>query len=320
MLIEFALLREVLAAPTPSQGELHEACLAQLADLLLTDGLVRDLRDGGWSQQVLNDLGNLSIAGKQLFEALAGPGACRLRPAPATSLPPPADAYEWLYEALGSQEQSAQNRKMTAVLAPHALAEEQADPFIVSVQRLHGALWWQARSCSIRLERTTSDYLRHLAPVLLHSNSLMFIDPNLDPRKANYAQFEKLLLATPQGGNKPRIEIHRSQKASGPDGRPEYPNRNEWMGRFAPLGEALRPRGLKAEVFIWPDFHDRYLISNLIGLSVPNGFDVATDLRKHPLRTTWTRLGRRDADEVQREYDGKVNEGRLGCEPFMIGA
>lgn len=62
----------------------------------------------------------------------------------------------------------------------------------------------------------------------------------------------------------------------------------------------LRAAGLHAEVFIWDDFHDRYLISNLIGVSLPNGFDTT---RNPDSITRWTRLGRSDRDDVQREFD-----------------
>ena len=65
------------------------------------------------------------------------------------------------------------------------------------------------------------------------------------------------------------------------------------------LGKPLRAAGLQAEVYIWDDFHDRFLISNLVGISLPNGFDTGG---AHKL-TRWTRLGRTDRDDVQREFD-----------------
>ena len=62
----------------------------------------------------------------------------------------------------------------------------------------------------------------------------------------------------------------------------------------------LRAARLHAEVFVWDDFHDRYLISNLVGISLPNGFDTT---RNPDSITRWTRLGRCDRDDVQREFD-----------------
>ena len=66
------------------------------------------------------------------------------------------------------------------------------------------------------------------------------------------------------------------------------------------LSGLLRAADLKAEVFVWDDFHDRYLISNLVGISLPNGFDTN---RNPNSATSWTRLSRTDSDDVLREFD-----------------
>ena len=66
------------------------------------------------------------------------------------------------------------------------------------------------------------------------------------------------------------------------------------------ISDKLRAAGLQAEVFVWDDFHDRYLISNLVGISLPHGLGTTRD----PYSVTrWTRLGRNDRDGVQREFD-----------------
>ena len=71
------------------------------------------------------------------------------------------------------------------------------------------------------------------------------------------------------------------------------------------LSGLLRAADLKAEVFVWDDFHDRYLISNLVGISLPNGFDTTGNPNSV---TRWTRLGRTDSDDVLREFE--PNNGR----------
>ena len=67
----------------------------------------------------------------------------------------------------------------------------------------------------------------------------------------------------------------------------------------------LHAAGLQAEVFVWDDFHDRYLISNLVGIALPNGFD--TDRNPNSV-TSWARLSRTDSDDVLREFE--PNNGR----------
>ncbi len=46
------------------------------------------------------------------------------------------------------------------------------------------------------------------------------------------------------------------------------------------------------------DFHDRYLISNLTGICLNNGFDTSTakDL------TTWTKLSSVDREDINKEF------------------
>ena len=66
------------------------------------------------------------------------------------------------------------------------------------------------------------------------------------------------------------------------------------------LQAVAKSAGVSVEVFLWDDFHDRYLITDLIGISLPHGFGTT----KAPnTQTTWTRLGRNDRDSVQREFD-----------------
>ena len=104
------------------------------------------------------------------------------------------------------------------------------------------------------------------------------------------------------------IEIYKvCYEGSGP-GR-TFPTNEEWKRRFKTAWEnELKNLSLKIEVYIWDDFHDRYLISNLIGISCPNGFDITTNVNDI---TTWTKLGKVDKDDVQREFDPASNKHQL---------
>jgi hypothetical protein len=128
----------------------------------------------------------------------------------------------------------------------------------------------------------------------------MFIDPHLNPSQHRYREFSQLLLSTAGRIHSPLIEIHRvCYIGSGPSRT--ILSEDEWKSVFqGAWASELRSAGFSLEVFIWDDFHDRYLISNLIGISVPYGFDTTTSLSSI---TTWTRLGRQDRDNIQREFD-----------------
>ena len=65
------------------------------------------------------------------------------------------------------------------------------------------------------------------------------------------------------------------------------------------LEPELRKAGVEVRIFLWDDFHDRFLASNLIGLSWSNGFDTNEDAASS---VTVTRLSRSDRDDLQKEF------------------
>jgi hypothetical protein len=73
---------------------------------------------------------------------------------------------------------------------------------------------------------------------------------------------------------------------------------------------------MKASVYVWDAFHDRYLITNHVGIVLPYGFDISEDTKE---MTTWTRLAPRDRDDVQREFDPASHRHKLTCAIFEIG-
>jgi hypothetical protein len=69
----------------------------------------------------------------------------------------------------------------------------------------------------------------------------------------------------------------------------------------------LRPCA-SLEVFLWDDFHYRHLISDLSGIQMSNGFNTT---RARNAVTTWSRMGRAQRDDVQREFDPASNRHGL---------
>jgi hypothetical protein len=148
--------------------------------------------------------------------------------------------------------------------------------------------------------------------MLVQANSLMFIDPNLDPSSYNYREFGQLLAPLANRAMKPRIELHRSLcRGDGP--ARTFPTEADWKGSFAALGRDLKTQRLTAEVFCWDDFHERYLVSDVVGISVPAGFDVTP---KPNDLSTWGRLGRDGKDKIQRLYDPAARQPKWR---FTIG-
>jgi hypothetical protein len=135
----------------------------------------------------------------------------------------------------------------------------------------------------------------------------MFIDPHLDLTQHRYRDFISLVQGAGGRIPKPFIEIHRvCYRSAGRDR--EILNLDDLEAIFfRALSDPLAAVGLEAEVFIWDDFHDRYVISDLVGISLQNGLDTTAA----GTRTTWTRLGRLDRDDIQREFDPASGRHKL---------
>ena len=305
LLADYAITPDVFDMASYSTSGECEARLDTIRQVMLTEGLVRDLRDGEWLGVFKAGAHQWHRRGLELVKKLDRQG--RLIPYPPVLPKPPGDDRSWCDEALATDERKPLTggvivtEKVTTdpVTGRDRYASE---PAVARIDRLSGAPWWAARSLSVRLARTLAEYETHLDPILRYSNSLMIIDPHLDPAEPRYGGFGTLLQRAGRRTPAPLIEIHRvCYEGSGQQRR--FPARQDpeyFKRRFRDaLGEPLRAARLTAKVFIWDDFHDRYLISNLIGILLPNGFDTSGD---PGAVTTWARLDRDTRDAVQREF------------------
>ena len=318
LLADYAITPDVFDPASYSTPGECEARLDYIRETILTAGLVRDLRDGHWHalfnsyQRRLQrhattgapttwpDSGTRTWhrRGTELVKKLRDQK--RLVRYPAALPDPPADNGEWCAEALATH--AGEPLTGGVIVTKQVKDNYPAERIVARIDRLSSAPWWKGmQSSSVRLARTHTDYEMHLDPVLRCSNSLMFIDPHLDPTRTGYAGFGALLQRAGGRTPAPLVEIHRCVPLD------QDLRRFERQSRGA-LVDSLRTARLQARVFIWRTwtrFHDRYLISNLVGISLPDGFDTGEG------RTTWTRLGRDDRDDIQREFDPASRRHRM---------
>jgi hypothetical protein len=305
MIAEYAIVPDVFDPTGYSSAEVCDLHLSRLRDCLMSRGVVRDLHGGNWSGQIEAQRDRWHMRAKELLKKLKQQG--RLCVAPACQETVPVDSVTWCREAIASHARSA----LSGIVADEPTAKSfESQDIVSSVGRLGQAKWWLGASNSIELQRTHDDYASALITLLRHSNSLMFVDPHLDPSAKQYGSFGSLLRSCGTNSAKPLIELHRvCYTGSGPHRRilSEQDCRNMFTRSFGSLSAEL---GLQIKVFVWDDFHDRFLISNLVGVSLPNGFDVDTG---PPSTTRWTRIDREHRDTVQREFDtaSKIHELRF---------
>ena len=294
LLGEYALTPDVFDEASYSSEEVCGLHLQALKEVLLQEGLVRDLREGGWRSVFQNDGRSWHKRGKELLRKLAAQNRL-VGAGPARPAQPSVDA-EWCEEALASHVV----QPLKGIVATDPIAALHSGSTVVSaVSKLSSASWWSGRSPSLRLGRTMVEYEAALELVLRHANSLMFIDPYIDPSDSGrFGDLLRLLTSLAARSSKPTVEIHRAAWISGDDKRPQI---DTIVRKLTPnLERVATTAGISIEVFLWPGMHDRYLISDLIGISLPHGFATTTAPGEI---TTWTRLGRADRDSVQRQFD-----------------
>ncbi|KKI99654.1 hypothetical protein PROH_07095 [Prochlorothrix hollandica PCC 9006 = CALU 1027] len=155
----------------------------------------------------------------------------------------------------------------------------------------------------IQIPKQTIDYCQHLRLILSCANSVMFIDPYLDPSQSQYGEFYHLLNLVKQPYA--RIELHSAVK--GQDQSNMYRSTldlQDWIKRFSILYPILKAKNLVAEVFIWQDFdpddqkiHDRYILTDLVGISMTSGFNIQANAE-----VTWSRQTKKIYEKTQNDF------------------
>ncbi len=296
LLAEYAITPDVFDTTSYSNEEVCGLHLHTIREVMMNEGLVRDLRAGQWRELFAKNSRPWHRRAREIVRKLVTQS--RLIEFPAVLSPVPTNDQGWCAEVLAGHQQNAlAGGVIVTQTVKNAYPRE---PLVERIDRLSGAGWWTNRSPSVRLDRKIDDYRQQLGPILRCANSLQFIDPHLYPGQRGYRNLADLITCAGRRSPAPLIEFHRvCYEGWGPNMQILDYGELERIFRSA-LATRLQAVGLSARVFIWDDFHDRYLISNLIGISLPNGFDTTN--RPNDM-TTWTRLGRTHRDEIQREFE-----------------
>jgi hypothetical protein len=303
LLYEYAVTPDVFDASQYPHEEVGTARLEYLKDVFLEESLVRNLRDGEWLRVFSKHDRPWHRRGIELLKKLAKQN--RLIPAGAVLPNSPVSDSHWCHEAIASH----QTEPLTGILSTPRVAEEVGNYDIVGrIDRLGSSLCWTCRGSSVRLARSFTSYETQLRLIMKAANSVMLIDPHLDPTLSRYSNVLSLLFLARSRNPKPLIEIHRVIYIGSGSNR-HLVSSPEWETRFRDAwSRDLLAAGLKIEVFIWDDHHDRYLISDLVGIEMGNGYDTTMNPKDI---TTWSRISRKDRDDIQREFDPASNRHRL---------
>jgi len=311
MMAEYGLVPDIFEVGTYSSAEVCSLHLSKLKEALLEHGLVRDFRNGEWRAYLANQTDRWDVRARELVKKLITQK--RLVPAQPAAEGKPATEIQWCEEALASHRSTS----LTGIIAGQKSAEPYASEDILRpIDKLDTAGWWTRNRESVIVNRTISEYLRYLGLALKHANFLMFVDPHLDPQQRRYRDFVQLLLAIkrPEGQPRPSIQIHRTCCADQRDGPLPV---EHWRSAFEEFHKPLLTSGIRVDVFLWDEMHDRFFISDLIGVLMGNGFDVSA---APAARTTWARITRNSREAIQREFDYPNNPVHRLHGRFSIGS
>jgi len=258
-------------------------------------GVIRDLAGGVWGKTLDARRENLHVRSRELLKWLRLDG--RIVSAAAHSASAPTNEIEWLVEALASH-------KADPVIAQffgtddfcRSLRAADFQQLPKGISKIPFCSPFSGGGCSIKVERNVAAYISALRPLIKYSRSLMFIDPYLDLQAANYQDFLNLLKEIASVNPDVEIELHRQIK---PAHSGQLRSADNWKQSFEQVLTAEPVlENLNIKVFIWDEFHDRYLVSNLMGISIPYGFDTT----KKAEATRWSMLSPQDANDVREEF------------------
>ncbi|MDB9313718.1 hypothetical protein PN462_11460 [Spirulina sp. CS-785/01] len=274
--------------------DICEIHLKQLLSILQEEALLRNLHGGKWYEFINRLQYKHPITTKKFLKALKKQR--RLVTTEKVNLKKPSDDFEWCQEALSSHKQAP----LTGIITPKATKQRfENNQIVASIEKLNETNWWLDRSPSVRLSRTVQDYVNNLKLIFQHSNSLMFIDPYLNPDSKSHNKFHEIFIKIPLTNSLQSIEFHVSL---------DRYSSEEYRVSFNHLKQQIKNLKIPITVFMWEQFHDRYLITDLVGISLPHGFGFSYSPKP---KTTWTRLGKKHKDEVQGEFDPSTKQHRL---------
>lgn len=319
MLYEFAMTPDVFDTTVVDADPTLGVILVQLLRGMCDNGLIANLHRDRWVRHVMEQ--RLTRLSSSLRDKVI---SClntlhdrhRLVRHPRRMQGDPTADSEWLDLAL----ESHRRVPFHGIILTNTLLGEcgYMDSTFTALSGALDAPQWQSRRRSVTLTKCDADYRVALAPILRHAKTLSLVDPYMSCHDSRFVNTVKIcveLLGQRGHAVLPgRIHIHA--------GDPETDNYRQesvadrliaWEQYLRPLIDTQHPHRFK--VFLWGShpggetLHDRYILSDQCGISVPAGLDC----RAHstPNSTTWSLLEEEDRRRRLQDVDPASSHFRL---------
>jgi hypothetical protein len=318
VLYEFAMTPDLFDASIINTDRGASTILVELLRGIAENGLLANLNGDQWLRHVIEERTKTlspALRDKVLKLISVLNDRHRLVRHPRCMAISPGTDKEWLKLVFISHDRIPFN----AIILSQSLIDRcgrGCDALVEFFGSLDSAQWESRRKRTLSLTRTAAAYRTALTPILRHARSLALIDPYLNTQQSRY--FDTVTICSNMLGKtgndriKGRIDIHAEAKNQDPFNRTVADPLAAWEQKLRPL---ITTDGHRFRVFLWeshPDsesMHDRFILTDKCGISVPGGLDCRT--HSHPNRTDWSFL---DEDVRQlhwSEYDPAVSPFNL---------
>ena len=316
MLYEFAITPDVFDENVLDTSPVLGLVLEQLLRGMCDNGMVANLHKDRWIRHIQQScLPKLSPALRDkiitclriLYDRH------RLVRHPRRMQGDPTSYSEWLDLALESHSRIA----FHGIILGQALLETYGhnDNAFMELSAALDAPQWHNRRRSMSLTKREADYRVALAPILRHAKSVSLVDPYMSCHNSRFFDTVRMCLdLTGQRGRAPlpaRIHIHVGNPQDDYSRPESVPDRlAAWERHLRSLQQLHR-----MTVFLWESqpgsetFHDRYILTDQCGISVPAGLDCRTS--STPNSTTWSLLDEEDRIRRLQDFDPATSPYQL---------
>lgn len=317
MLYEFAMTPDVFGATVVERDAALGVILVELLRGMCDNGMIANLHKDRWIRHVREDrVRGLSsgLKDKVITCLNALHDRHRLVRHPRRMAGDPATDNDWLNLALESHGRIP----FHGIVLSQALlnASGHNDPVFMELSGALDTPQWQSRRRSRTLIKSETDYRSALAPLLRHAKTLALVDPYMSCRASRFFDTVKVCIdLLGQRGHAvlpARIYIHAGNPERGDHAEPVTHRLNAWERQLRPLIGLHR-----VKVFLWDmklggkDFHDRYILTDQCGVSVPGGLDCRHTFHSSPNDTTWSLLDEEVRIRLLQDFDPVTSPYRL---------
>lgn len=318
MLYEFAMTPEVFDASVVNVDGRASVILVELLRGLAENGLLANLHKDRWVRHVTEQrIKSLSppIKDKLLTCLNVLHDRHRFVRHPKRMAGDPASDLDWLNLALESHQRIAFH---AIVLSQPLMAAfgQGCQEFVEFLTSLDSPQWDGRRRRTLTVTKSCAEYRAALSPILRHAKSLLLIDPWLNSYEPRY--FDTMTICSNVMGQRGharlygRIHIHAEAKKQKPEGQTITNYLERWEQRLRPL---ITTDGHRFKVFLWESLpgsesmHDRFILTNQCGISVPGGLDCRT--HSHANSTDWNLLDEDARIHRWNDYDPITSRFKL---------